>query len=777
MPDLLLEIGTEEIPAGYIQPGLKQMREAMQSLLQRERIDFEEINTYGSPRRLAILARGVAAFQRDADIEVMGPPKAAAYDKQGNPTKTAEGFARSQGTSVEDLMIKTMPKGEYLYVKKHIKGRPALEILQESLPAMITGISFPKSMRWGNKEIRFARPIQWILALFDDKVIPFELDGIHSGKITYGHRFLAPSPISISQPKEYVQSMEKAFVIVDIDKRKDMIVAGIQGVQEGKNTEFRIQESEGRRQVGADLCVCPPDKQETENTEAQGEGLRDVSYEINNDLLDEVTCLVEYPVVLKGGFDEKYLSLPQDVVITSMCEHQRYFPVMNNNTLLPYFLVVANTNQSPDIVREGNERVLRARLSDAAFFWDSDRKVTLDERVEQQKGVVWQEKAGTLYEKTQRIEGIAEWIAEELNRQQETTPDPSIERREASTLDVGADLCVCPLKLDVGADLCVCPLKLEKSKASILNIEGVKRAAWLCKADLLTGMVGEFPTLQGIMGYHYASSAGEPEDVAMAIKEHYLPKSFDDNIPETLMGAIVSIADKIDSIVACFNVGLIPTGSEDPYALRRQAQGIINIILKQNLPINLFLLVEEACKCCHAQEGLTPEVMRFLKQRLEYAITTMGFAADTVVAVLEVDFRSPTDTLLRVKALEEIRKMPDVEPLSSSFKRVLNILRSEQVVKAEAVKESMLKEESEHKLYQSIQGIKETVEALVEKADYLETLRILAGLRGDIDNFFDNVMVMAEDAEIRGNRLALLESIARLFLRIADISLLRQSTP
>ncbi|MFH1859588.1 MAG: glycine--tRNA ligase subunit beta [bacterium] len=687
MSDLLLEIGTEEIPAGYIQPGLKQIKEDMQSLLQGKRIGFKEINTYGTPRRLAILARGVAAFQKDADIEVMGPPKSAAYDKQGNPTKTAEGFARSQGTNVEDLKIKTTPKGEYLFVGKHIKGRAALEILQESLPKLITGISFPKSMRWGNKEIRFARPIRWILALLDDKVIPFELDGIYSGKITYGHRFLAPSPIDIFQPEDYFSSMKKACVIVDIDKRKDMIVSGIQDIMSDKAA----------------------------------------SDEINYDLVDEVACLVEYPVVLKGSFDEKYLSIPQDVVITSMCEHQRYFPVMNNNTLLPYFLVVANTNQSPDIVREGNERVLRARLSDAAFFWDSDRKVTLEERVEQQKKVVWQEKAGTLYEKTQRIVEIAGWIAEELNK---TTP---------------------------------------------LDVEGVKRAALLCKADLLTEMVYEFPTLQGIMGYHYALSSGESEDVSTAIKEHYLPKSFDDNIPQTLMGAVISIADKIDSIVACFSVGLIPTGSEDPYALRRQAQGIINIILKQNLPIDLFLLADKAFNCCHAaQVSPIPEVIKFLEQRLEHALTTMGFAADTVAAVLEVDFISPINALLRVTALEEMRKMPDVEPLSSSFKRVMNILKSEQGVMAEDVKESMLKEESERKLYQSIQEIKGTVEALVEKADYLGTLSKLSGLRGDIDSFFDNVMVMVEDAELRKNRLALLKNVAVLFLKVADLSLLRQ---
>ncbi|MEK7275644.1 MAG: glycine--tRNA ligase subunit beta, partial [Candidatus Desantisbacteria bacterium] len=586
-PDLLLEIGTEEIPAGYIQQGLKQMRESMQFLLQGERIGFEGINTYGSPRRLSILVTGVAASQMDADVEVLGPPKSAAYDKQGSPTKAAEGFARSQGTGMENLKIKTTTKGEYLCVEKHIQGKAAIEVLQKSLPGLIASIYFPKSMRWGTKEIRFARPIRWLLALLEDRVIPFELDGIPSGNITYGHRFLAPSPITISQAEDYVASMEKAFVIVDIDKRKEMIAAGIA--------------KEAQRHRGME------------------EGF---SYDINADLLDEVACLVEYPVVLKGGFDEKYLALPHDVVITSMCEHQRYFPVINNDTLLPYFLVVANTSQSPDIVREGNERVLRARLADAAFFWDCDRKVSLDEKVEQQKMVVWQEKAGTLYEKTQRIVEIAARITEKLNLVRKTAP---------------------------------------------LDVEMVKRAALLCKADLLTEMVGEFPTLQGIMGYHYALSDGESEDVALAVRDHYLPKSFDDDVPQTLMGAIVSIADKIDSIVACFNVGLIPTGSEDPYALRRQAQGIINIILKLNIPINLLWLVETACAACQGQEEKTTEIMRFLRQRLEYALISVEFAADTVDAVLEVDFTSPTNALTRAIALEEIRKMPDIEPLSISF--------------------------------------------------------------------------------------------------------------
>ncbi|MBI4753692.1 glycine--tRNA ligase subunit beta, partial [Candidatus Desantisbacteria bacterium] len=407
-----------------------------------------------------------------------------------------------------------------------------------------------------------------------------------------------------------------------------------------------------------------------------------------------------------------------------------------------------------------NERVLRARLSDAAFFWDSDRKVLLDERVEQQKKVVWQEKVGTLYEKTQRIVSIAGWIAEKLNKGTEA-------QRHKGTKLIAEELNSIPI-----------------------DIESVQRAAWLCKADLLTEMVGEFPTLQGVMGYHYALSAGEPEDMALAIKDHYLPKSFDDNVPETLMGAIVSIADKIDSIVACFQVGLIPTGSEDPYALRRQAQGIINIILENSLPINLLLLAEEACNCCHAQKETALEVMKFLKQRLEYALTNRGFAADTVAAVLEVDSSSPADALLRVAALEEIRKMPDIEPLSISFKRVINILRSEALVvepsprpspvrrggEDDEVYESMLKEESEHKLHHSLCGIKETVKALVEKKDYLEALKILSGLRGDIDNFFDSVMVMVADLKLRRNRLALLYRIESLFLQVADLSLLRLTT-
>lgn len=713
MPDLLLEIGTEEIPAGYIQSGLKQIREAMQSLLQGERIDLEGIHTYGSPRRLSIIVTGVAAHQRDADIEVLGPPKTAAYDKQGNPTKVAEGFARSQGMSVESLKIKTIPKGEYLYVEKHIKGRSAIEILQESLPGLITKVNFPKSMRWGDKEVRFARPIRWILALLDTNIIPFEIEGIASSNITYGHRFLSPAPITISHPKGYVPSMKKAFVIVDIDERKKMIVSMIQAETQNNGSIFDADAFE--------------------------------------DLLDEVTCLVEYPVVLVGRFDEKYLSLPQDVVITSMCEHQRYFPVMNNNTLLPYFLFVANTSNSPDIVREGNERVLRARLSDAAFFWDSDRKVLLDKRVEQQKKVIWQEKVGTLYEKTQRIVGIANDIADILDNHGKITPN--------------------------------------------IDRSSVSRAAWLCKADLLTEMVGEFPILQGIMGYHYALAAGESEVVAMAIKEHYLPKSFDGNVPETLIGAIISIADKIDSIVACFSVGLIPTGSEDPYALRRQAQGIINIILKQNLPIDLSWLVDQAYQKLKAssssqikqfiddQYGFKEKQLEnarmsngFLKQRLEYALTSRGFMADTVAAVLGVDSTSPTDALLRVTALEEIRKLPDIEPLSISFKRVMNILRSEPLLKDEDVQESMLIEGSERKLHQSIWGIKETVEALVKKAEYLEALRILAGLRVDIDSFFDNVMVMVEDVQLRRNRLALLQNIASLFLKVADLSLIRQMT-
>jgi glycyl-tRNA synthetase beta chain len=454
------------------------------------------------------------------------------------------------------------------------------------------------------------------------------------------------------------------------------------------------------------------------------------AFMIDETLLNEVTHLVEYPIVIKCEVDRKYLNLPQDVIVTSMCEHQRYFPVWDKEqNLMPYFLIVSNTIHDIETIQEGNERVLRARLDDAVFYWDIDSKVLLKDRVEQEKKVIWQEQAGTLWDKTQRIVKISRIIVQHIALEYE---------------------------------------------------EEVVKVAYLSKADLLTEMVGEFPVLQGVMGYYYALAQGEPENIARGIKEHYMPRSAEDSIPETLHGAIVSIADKIDSIVVCFSIGLIPTGSEDPYALRRQAQGIINIILGHKLDINLKWLVTHACNIWKEQQKEEENVdmdigsiMEFLKQRLEYIFISKGFDVDSVAAVLEVNATSPIDILQRIEALTKIRDMAEIDALGILFKRVINILDTRKGQMYHKLDKTLFIGDAERKLYDAVIDTRQKVDKLLQQTKYFDALYEISTLKDVIDMFFDKVMVMVEDKRLQTNRLALLDNIAELFLRIADLSKLK----
>jgi glycyl-tRNA synthetase beta chain len=680
--ELFLEIGCEEIPAGFIPRATAEMEAIITKELAVARLSFSEIKTLATPRRLALVVKGIPAVQPDAEITATGPSVKAAYDADGKPTKAAEGFARGQGVDVTALQTITTEKGEYLFVSKHEKGRPTHELLAEILPALVANIPFKKSMRWGNQDVRFARPIHWIVALFDGTIIPFSFGTIESGKVSRGHRFMANTPFPVSDFASYLTECERHFVIPDPEKRKEII----------RRETHRVATAAGGHLL--------PDEE----------------------LLEQVAYLVEYPSAVHGTFSPEFLKVPKEVLITSMRSHQRYFSIVDaNGGLLPGFITINNTlTEDPSVVVKGNERVLRARLSDARFFFEEDQKIRLDERVEALKKVVYQQKLGTSFEKMERFRNIAEGLADQLN--------PGVKQQTS-------------------------------------------RAAWLCKADLVSGMVGEFPEVQGIMGREYALLEGEHADVANAIAEHYLPTQAGGELPASDIGAFVSIADKLDTICGCFGVGLIPTGAADPYALRRATIGIIAIILDKGYRLSLHGLINTSldllsAKLTRPKEQVASDVLEFFRARF---VNLLGnsFATDAVDAAIAAGFDDLVTVRERIAALAEFKTHPDFEPLTVAFKRVGNIIKDG--VDA-PVDPALFQEDAERKLYEAIQTVKGSAGGFISSGAWLDALTEIATLRGSVDLFFDKVMVMAEDQRVRTNRLALLTAIARLFGQIADFS-------
>lgn len=680
--ELFLEIGCEEIPAGFIPRATAEMEAIITKELGIARLSFSEIKTLATPRRLALVVKGIPAVQPDAEITATGPSVKAAYDADGKPTKAAEGFARGQGVDVTALQTITTEKGEYLFVSKHEKGRPAHELLAEILPALVANIPFKKSMRWGDQDVRFARPIHWIVALFDGTIVPFSFGTIESGKVSRGHRFMANTTFPVSDFASYLTECERHFVIPDPEKRKEII----------RRETHRVATAAGGHLL--------PDEE----------------------LLEQVTYLVEYPSAVHGTFSPEFLKVPKEVLITSMRSHQRYFSIVDaNGGLLPGFITINNTlTEDPSVVVKGNERVLRARLSDARFFFEEDQKVRLDERVEALKKVVYQQKLGTSFEKMERFRAIAEGLADQLN--------PGVKQQTS-------------------------------------------RAAWLCKADLVSGMVGEFPEVQGIMGREYALLEGESSDIANAVAEHYLPTQAGGELPASDIGAFVSIADKLDTICGCFGVGLIPTGAADPYALRRATLGIIAIILDKGYRLSLSDLVNASlellsAKLTRPKEQVASDVLEFFRARF---VNLLGgsFATDAVDAAIAAGFDDLVTVRERIAALAEFKTHPDFEPLTVAFKRVGNIIKDG--VDA-PVDPSLFQDDAEKNLYEAIQTVKNSAGSCIASGAWLDALTEIATLRGAVDRFFDNVMVMAEDQRVRANRLALLTAIARLFGQIADFS-------
>jgi glycyl-tRNA synthetase beta chain len=681
--ELLLEIGTEEIPARFLPPVLEEMAVSFRKMLEAERIGVGEILTWGTPRRLALVAREVAEAQAEVTQEIIGPPKAVAFDAAGQPTPAAAGFARAQGVAVSDLIEVDTPRGVYLAVKMSTTGRPAAERLPELLPGFILGLSFPKSMRWGSETITFARPIHWILARYGGTVVPFEVGDVTSGGATFGHRFLAPQAVEAADSQTYVAALKAASVIVDPAARRALLSDQLTKAAAGVNGE-----------------VVP-----------------------NPGLLEENTFLVEYPSVVVGSFEDRFLALPDEVLITSMREHQRYFSLRGaDGRLLPHFMAVNNTlTRNPDVVRQGHERVIRARLSDAMFFFQEDAKTPLAKRVDALKGVVFHSLLGTSYEKMERFRELA----------------VSLSRQLAPEL-----------------------------------ADAVARAATLCKADIVTEMVGEFPSLQGVMGRQYALLSGESPEVAEALFTHYLPRHADDELPRDKVGALVGMADRLDTICGCFGVGLSPTGTADPYGLRRHALAIIRILRSQRLHLDLVAAVALALellkdKISRTMEETALEVLDFFQTRLQRLLLAEDLDHETITAVLAAGCRDMVDAADKVKALAAVRQSPEFPALATAFKRVINIAQG---AEPGEVSPLLFEQPEENILYESMGLMESEVTRALESRDYLGVCRALASLRGPVDAFFEKVMVMAEDANLRRNRLALLLRISRTFLQMADFS-------
>ena len=678
MKEFLLEIGTEEIPSRFINPALERMRELFMALLASGRVASRgDVKVYGSPRRLVLYVPEMDERQADISKEVTGPPRKIAFDAEGNPTKAATVFAVKNGVPVDALAIKTTDKGEYVFARIDEKGGDTAEWLKQALPAFILSIPFQKTMRWMDKDIRFARPIHWLLALWGGAVVDFELGGIKSGSLSRGHRFMSPGAFLVKDFKSYAAQNEPNFVVIDPEVRKQRIITEIQYL--------------ARSRGGAVLD--------------------------DPGLVDEVANLVELPVAVMGTFNKDYLRVPKEVLITAMREHQRYFSVTDPaGNLLPYFITISNTRaEDMENIRAGNERVLAARLSDAAYFFDHDMKQPLGARVEGLKTVTYQEKLGTTFDKTMRVKALSAYLAGLLKA----------------------------------------------------DIRVAERAAELCKTDLLTGVVGEFPKLQGVMGRQYALASGEDPRVAEAILEHYLPRFAGDKLPGTLEGVSVGIADRIDTITGCFSVGLIPSGSEDPYGLRRQSVAILNMLFERGLRLSLVDLIAEACKGFRLTNKLASDILDFFRQRLAGLLASEGIRSDVVDAALSVGFDDPLIAREKVRALDGLRMSEDYQPLVTALKRAGNILPKDFTG---TVNKSVLKLDAEKTLHAAFMEINDRVKEKTAMLDFQGALADIASLRKPVDAFFDTVMVMDKDDEVKANRLALLAGVTGLFAGIADFS-------
>ncbi|MCY9009420.1 glycine--tRNA ligase subunit beta [Bacillus inaquosorum] len=672
--DLLLEIGLEEMPARFLNESMVQLGEKLTGWLTEKNINHGEVKLFNTPRRLAVFVKDVAEKQADIKEEAKGPAKKIALDADGNWTKAAIGFSKGQGANVEDLYIKEVKGTEYVFVQKFQAGQETKSLLPE-LSGLVTSLHFPKNMRWGNEDLRYIRPIKWIVALFGQDVIPFSITNVESGRTTQGHRFLGHE-VSIESPSAYEEQLKEQHVIADPNVRKQMIQSQLEAMAAENNWSIPVDE----------------------------------------DLLVEVNHLVEYPTALYGSFESEFLSIPEEVLVTTMKEHQRYFPVKDKNgDLLPHFITVRNGNSHAiENVARGNEKVLRARLSDASFFYKEDQKLNIDANVKKLENIVFHEELGSLADKVRRVTSIAEKLAVRLQADEDT-------------------------------------------------LKHVKRAAEISKFDLVTHMIYEFPELQGIMGEKYARMLGEDEAVATVVNEHYMPRSAGGETPSTFIGAVVAMADKLDTIASFFSIGVIPTGSQDPYGLRRQASGIVAILLDRNWGISFEELLT------FVQTDKENELLDFFTQRLKYVLNAEQIRHDVIDAVLESSELEPYSALHKAQVLEQKLGAPGFKETAEALGRVISI--SKKGVRGD-IQPDLFENEYEAKLFDAYQTAKQNLQESFSKKDYEAALSSLSALKEPIDAYFDHTMVIADNETLKANRLAQMVNLADEIKSFANMNAL-----
>jgi len=686
--DLLFELGTEELPPVALQRLSIALTEEFTKGLDKLNIAHGEIQSFASPRRLALTVSECSLSQPDQEIERRGPAVTAAFDSDGNPTKAASGFARSCGVDVSDLGRLQTDKGEWLVFQVFQKGKPAQELLPAIAEEALNKLPIPKRMRWGASDVQFVRPVQWLLFLHGESIVPCTILEAEAGNVTYGHRFHHPDALTVNHPDEYVQLLEKeAYVIADYSVRKEKI----------------------RKQI-------------TETAAAIGGRA-----EIDEDLLDEVTGLVEWPIPIAGGFEERFLEVPHEALILTMKKNQKYFHLVDaNGNLMNHFITLSNIDSPrPELIKEGNERVVDPRLSDAMFFWEQDAKKRLEDHLESLKNVVFQQKLGSMFEKSQRVSSLAKTIAEQIGGDTEVS----------------------------------------------------RRAGMLSRCDLMTEMVGEFADMQGIMGRYQANRDGETEEIVSAMEEFYLPRYSGGPLPTTQTGIAISLAEKIDTLVGIFGIGMKPTGDKDPFALRRAALGALRIMLEHQLSINLNELIDTAAanlKTANIADDTSSQVYQFMLDRLKGIYLDRDTPTDVFESVAAIKPSSVTDFDRRISAVISFRTLEESASLAAANKRIGNIIKkSGSAASQGAADPALFENDEEQVLFDRISTKTQQVTPLLEQFDYEATLTALAELRESVDQFFDKVMVMAEDEAIKNNRLALLGSLNRLFLGVADISKLQ----
>ena len=697
--DLLLEVGCEEIPAGMIARAAEELQVTLDKFLTTESLlDGGGVEAFGGPRRLVAIARGLRLRQEDVTREVIGPPKSVAFDNVGQPTRAAESFARKQGVPTGKIYLVSTEKGEYVAAKQVVKGRSAGEILAELVPRAMSSIPWPRSMYWtGLEGMRFIRPIRWVVALLGNQVVRLEVGGVKANRFTRGHRFLGSASVRVTTVADFERKLKKNFVLVRPGERRKRIESELS--EQARKTGLRVHDDAG--------------------------------------LANLVVYLNEYPSVIKGDFDPAFLELPQEILITVMRDHQKYFALeKKNGELAPHFLAVINLDRDrKGLVRAGHERVLRARFADAKFFWETDQKCRLADYLPKLAHVTYESRLGSYVDKVERIRWLGRWLAEHWFAQGLTHA----------------------------------------------HVSEVDRAAELAKCDLVTEMVKEFTELQGIVGGLYAKAQEEPEEVAWAVYDHYRPVGLEDPIPRNLTGCALALADKLDALVGCFAVGMLPTGSSDPFALRRAALGVVKIILERKLPVSLAATVAAAGKALGQYPPkiqVTPktegQVLEFIVDRAKFVLREkMGFAYDEVNAALAAGADDLVDAARRIEAIRAIRRSKNFEPLAVSFKRIRKILEkagNESEWRLKAVQPEKFAVEAEASLYKEARRVAEHVERQKKEGRYKEALEVIADLRPVVDRFFVEVLVMAEEEPVRKNRLTLLAGLLREFSTIADFS-------